>query len=87
MRIKVSNFPVGTTEEDLHKVFEPFGKIRGTIFVENPSGEPMALIEMPFDTEAMRAIIRLNWREFKGQKIRVQQAPESRKRAPVRPLF
>ncbi len=87
MRIKVTNLPVGTTEEDLHKVFEPFGKIRGIILVENSSGEQSALIEMPFDTEAMRAIISLNWREYKGQKIRVQQAPESHKRAPVRPLF
>ena len=85
MRIKVSNFPVGTTEEDLHKVFESFGKIRGIVFVEDPGGEQMALIEMPFDSQAMRAIISLNWREFNGQRIRVQQAPESRKGAPVRP--
>ncbi len=79
MRIKVSNFPVGTTEEDLHKVFEPFGKIRGIVFVQDPGGEQMALIEMPFNTQAMRAIISLDWKEFKGLKIRVQQAPESRK--------
>ncbi len=82
MRIHVSNLPSGTTEEDLRKVFEPFGRVRGVI-MKDPGGEAVALVEMPIDTAAMRAIIHLNWTELKGRRIRVQQAPESRKGIPA----
>ncbi len=78
MRIHITNLPSETSEEDLRKVFEPFGKIRG-IIMKDLGREPAALVEMYIDTEAMRAIIHLNWTELKGKRIRVQQAPESRK--------
>lgn len=81
MKIDVNSLPAGTTEDDLRKLFEAFGKVTSINFFVGIRGELIGLVEMPADTEAMMAVINLNGRDLKGQKIQVREAPESRRRA------
>ncbi len=49
MRVKASNLPTGTTEEDLHTLFEPFGKVRGITLVESPIREQLLKHKQQFE--------------------------------------
>ncbi len=77
MKIDVNNVSLETTQDDLRKVFEPFGEVTSILSFIGPSGELMGLIEMPTATAAMMAIINLNGKELKGQRMQVHQAAGS----------
>ncbi len=79
MNINVYNLPFGTTQDELRNLFEAFGKVTSILFSVGTRGELIGLVEMPTDTEAMMAVIHLNGRDLKGQKIQVREAAESRR--------
>ena len=77
MNIYVGNLSFDVTEENLHKVFEPFGQISSVkIVMDKYSGQPrgFAFVEMPERTEAQAAIENLNGTELMGRKINVNEA-------------
>ena len=77
MNIYVGNISYNVTEEELHKEFESFGKVESARIIKDQySGRPkgFGFVEMLDDTEAEAAIDRLNGRELKGRKIKVNMA-------------
>ncbi len=77
MNIYVGNLPFDVSEENLHKVFEPFGQVSSVkIVMDKYSGQPrgFAFVEMPEKTEGQAAIENLNGKELMGRKINVNEA-------------
>jgi len=77
MNIYVGNLSFDVSEENLHKVFEPFGQISSVkIVMDKYSSQPrgFAFVEMPERAEAQAAIENLNGTEMMGRKINVNEA-------------
>ncbi len=77
MNIYVGNLSFDVKEENLQKVFEPFGQVSSVkIVMDKYSGQPrgFAFVEMPEKTEAQAAIENLNGKELMGRKINVNEA-------------
>jgi len=70
----VGSLPYEATEDDLHKLFSPFGQVLGVRIISDrvlnqPRG--FAFIDMNSDEAAHNAIMSLNESEFKGRQISV----------------
>jgi len=77
MNIYVGNLAPDVTEDDLKHAFEPYGQVATVSIVKDKfSGEPrgFGFIEMPSKSEASQAINSLNYKELKGQLMKVNEA-------------
>ncbi len=77
MNIYVGNLAPDVTEDDLKHAFEPYGQVATVSIVKDKfSGEPrgFGFIEMPSKAEASQAINSLNYKELKGQLMKVNEA-------------
>jgi RNA recognition motif-containing protein len=77
MNIYVGNISYKVRDEELLKEFESFGKVESARIIKDQySGRSkgFGFVEMPDDFEAEAAIERLNGREIKGRKIKVNMA-------------
>jgi RNA recognition motif-containing protein len=83
VNIYVGNLSFDATEEDVRKVFEPFGKVESAKIVQDKySGRSrgFGFVEMPSADEAKAAISGLNGKEIKGRALSVNEArPRSEK--------
>ena len=71
MKIYVGNLPRQTTEAELRKAFEAYGKVGSlAISIDSSSGESRAFLEMPDQSSAHAALSALNNRDFGGRKGR-----------------
>lgn len=76
MKIYVGNFPFTTTEKELLKTFEAFGKVESAEIVKDVlSGHSkFAYVDMPYADEACSAIKELNGKKFNGSSLLVNEA-------------
>ena len=77
MNIYVGNISYNVRDEELLREFESFGKVESAKIIKDQySGRSkgFGFVEMPDDQEAEAAIERLNGREIKGRKIKVNMA-------------
>lgn len=77
-RIYVGNLPFSFTDEDLTKLFEPFGTVNSAQvitdkFAQNQS-KGFGFVEMSEDAEADKAITDLNGQEHGGRPLKVNEA-------------
>jgi len=75
MNILVRNLSRETTEDELWRLFLPFGKVRSLTLVMDPltgKSKGFGFVDMPKEIEAMAAIGKLNGSEVRGEKIRVK---------------
>ncbi|MGQ0593605.1 MAG: RNA recognition motif domain-containing protein [Gammaproteobacteria bacterium] len=74
--IYVGNLSLGTTQEEIHKLFQQYGEIHSVdLITDRYSGESLgfAFVHMP-DQGARGAIVELNSKEVRGCNIRVNEA-------------
>ena len=79
----VSNLGFHTSEEDLKKLFEPFGKVSSAkIITDRDTGRSrgFGFVEMDSSTEADQAMNKLNGKEIEGRVISVTVARERESR-------
>jgi RNA recognition motif-containing protein len=77
MNIFVGNLPRTASEEELRKLFEPFGEISSVAIIKDKfSGESrgFGFIEMPDEAAAKAAIAGLNGKPMGGRNLTVNQA-------------
>lgn len=77
MNIYVGNLPYGIGEDDIRKVFEPFGEVGEiNIIIDRMSGRSkgFGFVEMPNDDEAQKALTELNGTDFGGRQLNVSKA-------------
>lgn len=87
MMIYVGNLNYTVTNEDLKKLFEPFGAVMmAEVQVKSRTGQSrgFGLVDMPNDHEADAAIAALNSREHQERKLTVNQ---SHPRRTVRDMY
>ena len=77
MNIYVGNLPYSVTEDDLKRLFEEFGSVKGAkVISDRASGRSkgFGFVEMEGDDEGQRAISALNGKEFQGRTVVVSEA-------------
>ena len=77
MRIFVGNLAFTTTEEELERLFEPYGSVeRAQIITDRDTGRSrgFGFVEMPNATEANAAIVALNGTAQDGRMLAVDEA-------------
>ena len=77
MKLLIRNLARTTTEADLQKIFEAYGKVQSCkLVIDKDSGESkgFGFIEMPRPGDAKAAIKNLNGKDVDGSKIRVKKA-------------
>jgi RNA recognition motif-containing protein len=77
MNIYVGNLSYETTEEDLKKEFEAFGKVDTVkIIMDNYTGRSkgFGFVEMPNNSEAQAALTGLKDKELKGRALNINEA-------------
>ena len=77
MNIHITNLSTQMTNEDLKKLFTPYGEVASAeiamdSFTDLPRG--FAYVEMPDDESGLAAISALNNTDVSGSKVNVQQA-------------
>jgi len=89
MRIFVGNLDWAITEDELERLFEPYGIVnRAQIITDRHSGRSrgFGFVEMPDATEAQAAIDGLNGTSFGGRTLTVNEAhPRAGEERPRRP--
>jgi RNA recognition motif-containing protein len=81
MNIFVGNLSKDVSEQDLEKLFSPFGQVKSTKVIRDlfsGSSKGFGFVEMANQNEAVSAINELNTQELKGQKITVNEARPKR---------
>lgn len=81
--IYVGNLPFSATEEDIRKLFSPYGTVHAVKLVsDRETGKPrgFGFVDMD-DSAAASAISALNGKEVGGRSLRINEARE-RERAP-----
>lgn len=76
MKLLIRNLARTTTESDLEKMFEPYGRIQSCSLVldkETGSSKGFGFVEIPMLGEAKAAMKALNGKEVEGNKIRVKK--------------
>ena len=76
MEIEIDNFSKTIEKHDLKKLFRKFGDVEDVRIWHDPrtgKSEGLGWVEMPFDSEAERAIKALNGRRWKGRKLKVHK--------------
>jgi RNA recognition motif-containing protein len=79
MNMYVSNLSFHTTDDDLRKLFEPFGNVSSAkVITDRESGRSrgFGFVEMQSDTDAEKAIKGLNNKEVEGRAMSVSVAKE-----------
>lgn len=79
----VSNLGFHTSEDDLRKLFEPFGTVTSAkIITDRESGRSrgFGFVEMDADDQAQDAMSKLNGKEMEGRNISVSIAREKSSR-------
>jgi len=79
MNIYVGNLHYEINEEFLKSVFEEYGSVDSAkIIIDKYSGKSkgFGFIEMPIETEGLKAVEELNGKEVKGRNLKVNQARE-----------
>lgn len=77
MNIYVGNLSYETTEDDLKKEFETFGKVESVkIIMDNYTGRSkgFGFVEMPNNSEAQAALTGLKDKELKGRALNINEA-------------
>ncbi len=77
-KIYVGNFPFSTSEDDLRKLFAPYGAVESvTLPTDRDTGRPrgFGFVEMSA-SDAARAIQNLNGKSIGGRPLRVNEAQE-----------
>ena len=77
MKILIRNIARTTTEVELQKMFESYGRVQSCSLVldkETGSSKGFGFVEMPMQGEARAAMKALNGKELDGNKIRVKKA-------------
>ncbi len=77
MNMYVGNLSYDTTEEELRKEFEPFGKVDSVNVIKDKftdKSRGFAFVEMSNDTEAKAALAALNGKDIKGRALAVSEA-------------
>jgi RNA recognition motif-containing protein len=75
----VSNLGFHVTEEDLRKLFEPFGQVTSAkLIIDRESGRSrgFGFVQMDVDDEANKAMGALNNKQIEGRNISVAVARE-----------
>lgn len=76
--IYVGNLPFSATEDEIRRLFEPFGAVQSVkLITDKETGKPrgFGFVEMPQDA-ATAAIAELNGKEVGGRSLRINQAQE-----------
>lgn len=79
MNMYVSNLGFHTSEEELRKLFESFGKVSSAkVITDRETGRSrgFGFVEMDTNTEAVEAMNKLNGKEIEGRVISVTVARE-----------
>ncbi len=90
MNIYVGNLPYNVTEDELKSTFAECGEVSSVnIITDKFSGQSkgFGFIEMPNNAEADEAIKSLNETEFKGRKLKVNQAKPRGERPQRNPRY
>ena len=77
MNLYISNLGESITDESLNATFSTYGTVSSAkVIVDGFTGYPrgFAFVDMPDDTEAKAAILRLNGSIINGRAIEVQEA-------------
>jgi RNA recognition motif-containing protein len=77
MKIYVGNLSYETTEDDLKKEFEAFGKVASvSIIKDRDTGQPrgFAFVDMPTDSEAQAAITGMKDKQIGGRSVVVNES-------------
>ena len=83
MNMYVSNLGYHTSEEDLRKLFEAFGKVSSAKLIKDRdtgNSRGFGFVEMDSETEASQAMNKLNGKEMEGRFISVTVAREKKDR-------
>ena len=83
MRIFVANLAFATTEEELERLFEPYGIVdRAQIITDRETGRSrgFGFVEMPDATEAQAAIDGLNGTSLGGRQLTINEARQREER-------
>jgi RNA recognition motif-containing protein len=85
MKMYVSNLGFHVTDDDLRKLFEPFGGVSSSkVILDRDTGRSrgFAFVEMSSDEEAKKAMQSLDGKEVEGRSIGVSVAREKEQRSP-----
>ena len=77
MNIYVGNLPYTTTDDDLRKIFEPYGTVseaRVIIDREENRSRGFGFVEMPDNSEGQAAIDAKNGADMQGRALKVNEA-------------
>lgn len=77
MKLLIRNLSRATTEQEIKKLFESFGRIQScSLVIDEKTGasKGFSFVEMPMIGEAKAAMKALNGKEIDGNKIRVKKA-------------
>ncbi len=77
MNIYVGNLPYTTTDDDLRKIFEPYGTVseaRVIIDREENRSRGFGFVEMPDNSEGQAAIDAMNGADMQGRALKVNEA-------------
>ncbi len=77
MKLLIRNLSRTTTEQEIKKLFESYGRIQScSLVIDEKTGasKGFSFVEMPMIGEAKAAMKALNGKEIDGNKIRVKKA-------------
>jgi len=77
MKIYVGNLPYGIGDDDIRKIFDPFGEVgEVNIIIDRMSGRSkgFGFVEMANDDEGQKAIDDLNGTDLGGRQLNVNKA-------------
>lgn len=84
MNMYVSNLGFHTSDDDLRKLFEPFGQVLSAkVITDRETGRSrgFGFVEMESGTEAQQAMSKLNGKDVEGRQISVSVAREREERS------
>lgn len=79
-KLFVGSLPFSTTNEELQKLFEPYGEVTSAVIIRDKQtrrSKGYGFVEMTSEDAANEALEALNGSEVKGRKIVVSEAKSS----------
>jgi RNA recognition motif-containing protein len=79
MKLLVRNLARSTTEDEIRKLFEAYGKVQSCVLVKDKStgkSKGFGFVEMPRPGDAKAARKNLNGKDIAGSRIRVKNAEQ-----------
>lgn len=83
MNMYVSNLGYHTSEDDLRKLFETYGRVSSARIITDPEtgrNRRFGFVEMALATEAAEAMNKLNGKELEGRAMSISRARERKDR-------